>query len=403
MNRGAQASTAARCSALTTAGGTTAEPGTAPFVRRSPRVTDGGPPATARSVRAGALGLGVAVTALVLLAAVARRGLGATGGTARPDDVLLVLLAWVGVLLAAWLALGCLLGLAALLPGTAGRVAGQVAERVTPVAVRKVLTLVLGASVGSMALPPAAVSSADTGPTARDAGGQASSAAPGLSPGYTPTDVTPGYTPTDLTPGHTPTDLTPGYTPTDLRPGHAPPDGRSPAPAGPPRSTPGASLPALPDPTVGAGPGYAPTPAPAPQGTGAPAPPSALTGPGYVPTRPAPVHDADRSRLLAPAPRPVASAHDLVTVRRGDSLWAIAARHLGPGASDAQVAHEWPRWYAANRDVVGEDPDLLVPGLQLRPPSSAPAPAAASRSTSPHPSVTHPGVGSGAAAEQGAR
>jgi nucleoid-associated protein YgaU len=292
-----------------------------------------------------------------------------------------------GVLLAAWLALGCLFAVASLLPGAAGRVAREVADRVTPTAVRKVLTLVLGASVGSMALPPAAVSSADTVPTARDAGGQASSAAPELSPGYTPTDVTPGYTPTDL------------------RPGHAPPDGRSPAPAGPPRSTPGASLPALPDPTVGAGPGYAPTPAPAPQGTGAPAPPSAVTGPGYVPTRPAPVHDADRSRLLAPTPRPAASAHDLVTVRRGDSLWAIAARHLGPGASDAQVAHEWPRWYAANRDVVGADPDLLVPGLQLRPPSSTPpAPAAAaSRSTSPHPSVTHPGVGSGAAAEPGAR
>jgi nucleoid-associated protein YgaU len=302
----------------------------------------------------------------------------ATGGTARADDVLLLVLAWVGVLLAAWLALGCLLGLAALLPGTAGRVAGQVAERVTPVAVRKALTLVLGASVGSMALPPAAVSSAGTGPSARDAGGRASPAARELSPGYTPTDLTPGYAPTSS---------------------------RTPAPAGRLRSTPGATLPALPDLTVGAGPGYVPTPTPAPPGAEAPPPPSALTGPGYVPTRPAPVHDADRSRLLAPTPRPAASAHDLVTVRRGDSLWAIAARHLGPGASDAQVAHEWPRWYAANRDVVGADPDLLVPGLQLRPPSSTPpAPAAAaSRSTSPHPSVTHLGVGSGAAAEPGAR
>jgi nucleoid-associated protein YgaU len=93
-------------------------------------------------------------------------------------------------------------------------------------------------------------------------------------------------------------------------------------------------------------------------------------GPGYVPSAPLRVHDADRSRLLAPAPRVAAAAHDLVTVRRGDSLWSVAARHLGPGASDAEIAHEWPRWFAANRDVVGDDPDLLLPGQQLRPPGA---------------------------------
>ena len=58
-----------------------------------------------------------------------------------------------------------------------------------------------------------------------------------------------------------------------------------------------------------------------------------------------------------------------MTVRRGDSLWSIASRHLGAGASEVQVAREWPRWYAANRDVIGDDPDLLVPGRQLRPPA----------------------------------
>ena len=61
---------------------------------------------------------------------------------------------------------------------------------------------------------------------------------------------------------------------------------------------------------------------------------------------------------------------------RGDSLWAIAARHLGPGATDAEVAREWPRWYAANRDTIGADPDLLLPGQVLRVPGS---PAVASR------------------------
>jgi len=57
-----------------------------------------------------------------------------------------------------------------------------------------------------------------------------------------------------------------------------------------------------------------------------------------------------------------------VVVRRGDSLWRIAARHLGPQVTEAQVAAAWPRWYAANRAVVGPDPNLLLPGQRLIPP-----------------------------------
>ncbi len=55
-------------------------------------------------------------------------------------------------------------------------------------------------------------------------------------------------------------------------------------------------------------------------------------------------------------------------MHRGDSLWSIAARHLGPGASDAEIARAWPAWFAENRDVVGDDPDLILPGQVLRPP-----------------------------------
>ncbi|WP_284983730.1 LysM peptidoglycan-binding domain-containing protein [Arthrobacter sp. efr-133-TYG-118] len=57
-----------------------------------------------------------------------------------------------------------------------------------------------------------------------------------------------------------------------------------------------------------------------------------------------------------------------VVVRRGDSLWSIAARQLGPMASDVDIALHWPKWYAANRHVVGDDPGLLVPGQILHPP-----------------------------------
>jgi nucleoid-associated protein YgaU len=60
-----------------------------------------------------------------------------------------------------------------------------------------------------------------------------------------------------------------------------------------------------------------------------------------------------------------------VVVRDGDSLWALAARELGPGASDEAIAARWPEWYAANRQVIGDDPDLILPGQVLRvPPKS---------------------------------
>jgi LysM repeat protein len=57
-----------------------------------------------------------------------------------------------------------------------------------------------------------------------------------------------------------------------------------------------------------------------------------------------------------------------VVVAVGDSLWAVAARQLGPGATDAQIAAEWPRWYRANEATIGPDPDVLRPGQVLRAP-----------------------------------
>lgn len=73
---------------------------------------------------------------------------------------------------------------------------------------------------------------------------------------------------------------------------------------------------------------------------------------------------------LPPLDRPADGAQ-VVTVQPGDSLWSIAARVLGAHATDADIAAAWPRWYAANRDVVGPDPNLLLPGQQLAPPPYA--------------------------------
>jgi hypothetical protein len=64
--------------------------------------------------------------------------------------------------------------------------------------------------------------------------------------------------------------------------------------------------------------------------------------------------------------RPAEPAY--VTVGPGDCLWSIARRQLGPRAGDAEIAAAWPAWYAANRAVIGPDPNLLQPGQRLIPP-----------------------------------
>ncbi len=90
--------------------------------------------------------------------------------------------------------------------------------------------------------------------------------------------------------------------------------------------------------------------------------------PGWTPTAPRVRPQPDLAVVSGrAAPRP---ADGEVVVHRGDSLWSIAARHLGVGATDAEVALEWPRWYGANRDVVGPDPGLLLPGQVLHAPET---------------------------------
>jgi nucleoid-associated protein YgaU len=86
------------------------------------------------------------------------------------------------------------------------------------------------------------------------------------------------------------------------------------------------------------------------------------------PDAPAPPLDWAASPTAAPSP----AAPDDVVVSPGDSLWRIAEQDLaarsGIPPSDAAVAQAWPSWWAANRDAVGEDPDLISPGTRLRPP-----------------------------------
>lgn len=61
-------------------------------------------------------------------------------------------------------------------------------------------------------------------------------------------------------------------------------------------------------------------------------------------------------------------------MHRGDTLWDLAARHLGQEATSEEIARAWPQWFAANRDLIGSNPDLLLPGQVLRIPDSVGAP-----------------------------
>lgn len=69
-----------------------------------------------------------------------------------------------------------------------------------------------------------------------------------------------------------------------------------------------------------------------------------------------------------PAPALAPAESEPVVVVAGDSLWAIAARHLAPDATDAEIAASWPQWYHANASVIGSDPGLVVPGQELAAP-----------------------------------
>lgn len=91
--------------------------------------------------------------------------------------------------------------------------------------------------------------------------------------------------------------------------------------------------------------------------------------PGWVPSRPAPGPRASADLLTGHDRR---GGDQAVVVLRGDSLWGIAAARLGAGASAAEIARSWPRWYAANREVIGENPDDLRPGTRLQPPAPEP-------------------------------
>lgn len=89
--------------------------------------------------------------------------------------------------------------------------------------------------------------------------------------------------------------------------------------------------------------------------------------PGGAEVPPPMVRLADRTP--ASPPSVPESAEDTYVVRPGDSLWRIARRHLeaelGISPSSADINRFWRRIYDHNRDVIGADPDLILPGQRF--------------------------------------
>ncbi|MGF9762777.1 LysM peptidoglycan-binding domain-containing protein [Microvirga sp. 0TCS3.31] len=76
------------------------------------------------------------------------------------------------------------------------------------------------------------------------------------------------------------------------------------------------------------------------------------------------VTPAPTGRQGAPATAPTARSY---VVRSGDSLWSIARGHPAAGTD---VETRWRAIWHHNRDVVGNDPDLIHPGQSLRLPGT---------------------------------
>ena len=88
-----------------------------------------------------------------------------------------------------------------------------------------------------------------------------------------------------------------------------------------------------------------------------------LLSPGWIPHR----VPLQMQRLVGGGnTRPVAE----VVVGPGDSLWSIAARNLPEGASAEDISASWPRWYKANRQLIGPDPNRLYIGMVLQAPQT---------------------------------
>lgn len=294
------------------------------------------PATTATAVRLAALAL--AVASLVAAAAVGSIFLSTARdawtaidapGPAGPADGILLVGALGGALLSLWLGLAMTLSALSGLPGALGHACSQLAARIAPAAVRKVVAFVLGTTLTAALVPGTAVARID-----RETPRPAVVASGQLADGAVHAVGTVG----------------------SVKGIDAAPSASFRFVSGPADGIDGAE-------SVDAAPG----PSWSPKGSAS------------VKGQAAPIDLVSRG---AGSSESAAAAAGSVVVLRGDTLWSIAAHRLGRAATNADIDAEWRRWFAANRDVIGADANLISPGQQLRPPAPTLSPPPAPRGDS---------------------
>ncbi len=275
-------------------------------------------------------------TARVSLAALAAQG------PASPADGILVVVGFVGALLSLWVGLSMALSALSALPGALGSLCGEMAARVAPAAVRKTVAFVLGSALTAALVPGTAVARTTyQGPPRQSAvvSAQYSVGALGNLADFAP-DASFRFVSDGVSDGNNDGARVAAMDTTD--PGH----GADSAPR----------------------PSWAPEGRTSPEGRASaaePGPPEVRTS-SAEPGPPAGHATPNTQRTADEAQGGVGH----IVVQRGDTLWSIAARHLGPAATTPQISAGWHRWFAANRQVIGDDPNAITPGQVLRPPAA---------------------------------
>jgi hypothetical protein len=235
----------------------------------------------------------------------------AAQGPTSPADGILVVVGFVGALLSLWVGLGMALSALSALPGALGAVCGEMAARVAPAAVRKTVAFVLGTALTAAFVPGTAVARTTyQGPPRQAAVASAQYVVGAVSALGNLADLAPDASFRFVSDRVATRDTTDTTDTTD----------------------------------TGNGADSAPRPSWSPEAHASPG--------GHASTGDARDRAAD------------------IVVQRGDTLWSIAARHLGPAATTPEISAAWHRWFAANRQVIGDDPNAIRPGQVLRPPAA---------------------------------
>ena len=256
------------------------------------------------------------------------------------DDLLMLLVSVLAWACFAWLAIGALLTFLSALPGAAGSVFGAMAEKVTPAAYRRVAKIALGITVA--AGPMVAVMPAHAAPVDSPSQTAATQMLPSLDRPSGNQTMFPNAAqlPNIDRPAGSWTGQEAGQLPMPDRPTSGQNTGQNTG------RTLGLPLPDRPMTQVGQ--------------TG-----NQQQGQQNQGQQQQGQQNQQQNRQQQRQQQ--AGQHVVV---RGDTLWDIAAASLPDGASNADIARETQRWYDANRQVIGENPDLILPGQILQAPTA---------------------------------